>query len=226
LNKRIIIKTALICFGIFTLLASLCVWIVSSNVALAREESSEVIVAGVKIEKGTVISKSMLTLKSIPIDAKNKFMIDKAEDIIGTRASTTIEAGDFIRDYSLLKKGSWYTDDDRITVLPMEVEERMANLIVKNSYIDIKVVPKTGKSLPKSVLSKVLVSDVIDENGVSLGDTGVNKKAYVKLILSKDQRNRLYAAKEIGKLIYELYCDEGQKQPDEEFAIPEEFYQR
>jgi Flp pilus assembly protein CpaB len=220
----LIIKTSFICFGIFILVASLCAWLIGANVALAREETAEVVLAGIRIESGSVITKGMLATKSIPLESKNKYMVERIEDVVGKKAGATIEAGDFIRDYAIMGRDNWYKEDDRITVLPMEVDERMANLIVRNSYIDIKTVPKVGKSLPKSVLSKVLVSDVIDENGVSLGENGVNKKAYVKVILSKDQRNRLYAARETGKLIYELYCDNSQKQPEEEFVIPLEFY--
>ena len=222
-NKRLIIKTSLICFGVFMFLASLGAWLLVGKIVNAKDITVDVIVAGVKIEKGIIITEKMLTKKSIPIDSKNNFMVEQAKDIIGTKANITTEAGDYIRIYSLVNKENWFKEDDRITVLPMEVEERMANLIIKNSYIDIKMVPKTVKSLPISVLSKVRVDDVIDENGVSLGGTGVNKKAYVKVVLSKEQRDRLFTAREMGRLIYELYCDEGQKKPEEEFKIPHEF---
>lgn len=224
MNKRLIVKTVLICSGIFILLTSLLLWVIQSNVALAGEGTTEVVTAAVRIEKGTVITESMVVKKGIPADAKNSFMVSDINEVIGTKASDTTESGDYIRKYSLVKKEDWFKDDDRITVLPMEVEERMANLIRKNSYIDIKMIPKAGKKLPVSVLTKILVYDVIDENGVSLGETGVNKKAYVKVILSGKQRDRLYAAKETGRLIYELYCNDDQKQPEEVFEVPKEFY--
>jgi hypothetical protein len=222
-NRRIVIKTSLICFGIFLLLASAAVWLFSSKLSGSKYTFEDVIVADTKIEKGTIITELMLTEKSIPAEAKTKFMTGDKEKVVGTKAGEIIEAGDSIRTYSLLEKDKWFNDDERITVLPMEVEERMANLITRNSLIDIKTVSKEGRSLPKIVLSKVLVDDVIDENGISLGGTGVNKKAYAKLILSREQRDRLFAAKETGRLIYELYCNDVQKEPPEEYKLPNEF---
>lgn len=223
MNRRIIIKTSLICFGIFMLLASAAVWFYVSKLSVSRYTFENVIVADSRIEKGTTITELMLARKSIPTEAKTRYMTGDMDRVVGTRATETIETGDFIRTYGLLEKDKWFSDDERITVLPMEVEERMANLITRNSLIDIKTVPKEGRSLPKVVLSKVLVDDVIDENGLSLGETGVNKKAYAKLVLTREQRERLFAARETGKLIYELYCNDGQKEPSEEYKIPNEF---
>jgi len=205
------------------LLASAAAWLFINKLYDSRYTFEDVIVANTQIEKGTIITELMLAKKSIPKETKTRFMTGDLSEVIGTKAGATTEEGDFIRTYTLQEKEKWFDEDQRITVLPMEVEERMANLITRNSFIDIKTVPKEGRSLPKIVLSKIRIDDVIDENGVSLGTTGVNKKAYAKLFLSREQRDRLFAAKETGRLIYELYCDDGQREPPEEYRIPSEF---
>lgn len=69
-----------------------------------------------------------------------------------------------------------------------------------------------------------MVSDVLDENGLSSGDAIGSKKGHIVVVFNKEQRNRIYAAMQYGKLMYELYCDSTQPNDVEDFIIPQEFY--
>ncbi len=102
----------------------------------------------------------------------------------------------------------------------MDIEQRLANLIVKGSLIDIKVELKDIVTPPQTVLSKVFVEDILDENGLSLGKNIGSRKAYAIVVLDKTQRDRVYTAEQYGKLLYELYCDSTQKSSDMDFLIP------
>ena len=98
----------------------------------------------------------------------------------------------------------------------------LANLINKGSLIDIKVKFKNSKASPQTVLSRIIVEDILDENGLSLGENIGSKKAYAKVVLDKAQRDRVYVASQYGVLIYELYCDNTQRSSVEDFKIPPE----
>lgn len=226
MNKRVVIKTVFICFGIFLLLCSAAVWSFMGRYELDTEKKYRVLVAKMPIEPGMVIDEGMLDFKTIKESAFNSYMVISRSGVEGMKSLVHISPGDYIRDYTLLPKEKWFKEDDRIIVLPMEVEERLANLIKKDTYIDIKLVHKDLKLVPQLVLTKVKVQDVLDESGVSLGESGANKKAYACLILDEIQRNRLYTARELGSLIFELYCDAAQEPPDEEFQMPEIYADR
>lgn len=226
MNKRIIIKTALICFGVFLLISAVLIWIFSEKFEIDREKRIQVVVAKMPIQQGTVINREMIGIKTIRESSFNSHMLTDAGEVIGTKAAAQIGQEDYIRTYVLLSKDKWYKEDERIIVLPMEVEERLANLIRKGSYIDIKLAPKEVKAVPKLVLSRVRVEDVLDENGVSLGSNGAAKKAYARVVLDNRQRDRIYVAREMGKLIFELYCDTTQGSAEEEFQIPEGYMER
>ena len=150
-------------------------------------------------------------------------MITDASGGVGKKALSRINAGDYIVGYNLLSKDNWFTDDEKIIILPMDIEGRLANLIKKGSLIDIKVVLSKTLSIPETVLSRVTVEDILDENGLSLGDSIGSKKAYTKVVLNSEQRDKVYVASQLGKLIYELYCDSTQKPATEEFHIPPEY---
>jgi hypothetical protein len=94
----------------------------------------------------------------------------------------------------------------------MSIEERLANLIKKGSYIDIRL-KKESSAVVETVLYKVKVEDVLDETGTSLDSkSGMNSRTtYMELVLDKVSREKIYTATTQGKLIYELYCDEMQK---------------
>jgi hypothetical protein len=106
----------------------------------------------------------------------------------------------------------------------MSIDERLANPIKKGSVTNIKVLPEERKTIPKLVLSRITVSDMLDENGLSMGDTIGNKKAYAVVTLNALQRDRLYAAMQDGRPMYELYCDLTQPKEEEDYAIPPEFF--
>lgn len=148
-------------------------------------------------------------------------MVQSPGQVVGMKVLAPILKGDYIPEYDLLPPNKWYKDDDRTITLSMDVEGRLANLIKKGSLIDIKVEFKDSKVPPQTVLSRVFVEDILDENGLSLGENIGSKKAYAKVVLDKAQRDRIYVALQYGTLIYELYCDNTQHPSIEDFKIPQ-----
>jgi hypothetical protein len=223
MNKRIILKTVAICLGIFIMITSLASYYLFHNYEFDTERKYNVLVASTDINPGDVINESMVSTKTIKQSSLNSYMITEKNNGIGKKAISKINSGDYIVEYNLLPKESWYKDEAKIIVLPMDIEGRLANLIKKGSLIDVKVVYNKTMSIPQTVLSKVTVEDILDENGISLGDSIGSKKAYAKVILNIQQRNKIYVASQLGKLIFELYCDSIQKPAAEEFQIPSEY---
>lgn len=223
MNKRIVLKTVLICIGIFIILISAGTFFMSQNYELDTEKRLQVLVASTDINEGDIVNESMAVYKTIKQSALNQYMITDAGTALGKKALSRIAAGDYITGYNLLAKEQWHGDNDKIIILPMDIEDRLANIIKKGSLIDIKVQFKDVKSIPQVVLSKVTVEDVLDENGLSLENLNNSKKAYAKVILDDEQRNRLYVAAQLGKLIYEAYCDRTQAPAGEIFRIPDEY---
>lgn len=223
MNKRIVLKTVIICLGIFIMLASFAAWYFFHYYEPDTEKKYRVLIACTDINPGDAINESMVTLKAIKESALSSHMITDINTAVGKKALNKVLTGDYISDYSLLPKENWYKNEDKIIVLPMDIEGRLANLIKKGSLIDVKVMLKDVRSTPKTVLSKITVEDILDENGISLGDPMGSKKAFAKVILNKEQRNKIYIASQLGKLIFELYCDSTQKAAAEEFQIPPEY---
>jgi Flp pilus assembly protein CpaB len=221
MNRRLVFKTAAICTGLFIMLVSLAVFWLSRNYELDLEKRVNVAVASTDIEEGTVINESMLGIKTIKASSYNEHMIMEPQHIIGCKALHATKQGDYVRTYALLSKELLYQEDDRIVVLPMDMEDRLANLVKKGSLIDIKVLLREGGFIPQVVLSRVRVEDILSENGTSLDEAAATKKAYGKLILNEVQRNRIYAASLLGELSCELYCDSAQKPVREDFQIPQ-----
>lgn len=212
MGKRLVVKTVLICLGIFVILNALAVLYILKQYPIDFEEHISVVVAAVNIDEGTVIEKKHLTTKEIQLSASNNVLIKDISQIIGKKAISDIAKNDYIRSNSLLEKESWFLDDERIIVLPMNMEERLANLIQKGSYVDI-CLEKGQDYIVETILNKIRVQDVLDETGTPFSsNSAVNSnKAFMKLILDKDERQVIYSAKNRGKLIFELYCDESQK---------------
>lgn len=223
MNKRIILKTVCICTGIFIMLSAVITYFLINSFQPDTEKRHQVIVAGTDIDVGTVITESMLATKIIKESSVNAYMLNEAEAALGKKAAAFVKEGDYIRSYALLDKDKWFNEKDRIIILPMEVEDRLANLIRKGSFIDIKVFSTTLAARPKVVLSKVRVEDILDETGTSIEYAAAVKKAYAKIVLNDMQRDRIYAAMQSGKLGYELYCDNTQKPAEEEFIIPDTY---
>lgn len=224
MNKRIIIKTTLICMGIFLILSSAGIYLFSTKYELDTEEKHQVVITTADISVGSVITENMVSYKTIKESGLTPHMIQYSEQALGMKVLSPILKGDYIPQYNLLPPDKWHKDDDRTIILTVDMEDRLANLIKKGSVIDIKVLPEDRKALPKLVLSRIMVSDVLDENGLSSGDAIGNRKGYIVVVLDNQQRNRIYAAMQYGKLMYELYCDSTQPKEIEDFVIPNEFY--
>jgi Flp pilus assembly protein CpaB len=212
MSKRLIIKTTLICFGIFLILNTLIFTYLSKQYPLDSEEHILVPVAAVDIEQGTVIQEKQLKMKDIQKSASNSSIATNIGQIAGKKARSAIKRNDYIRDSDLVSKNNWFKDDERIIILPMSIEERLANLIIKGSYVDIRL-KKESSDVVETILYKVKVEDLLDEMGHSLDSkSSMNTKtAYMELILDEKDRQKVYSATMLGKLIYELYCDETQK---------------
>lgn len=205
------------------MLSSIGIFFIFHEFEPDTEKRHSVMVASIEIDEGTVINESMLAAKIIKESALNSYMATDAKNVIGRKSLSRVAEGDYIRSYNLLEKEHWYTDGHRIIVLPMDMDDRLGNLIKKGSLIDIKVLLNDIRAVPKTVLSKVKVEDILDESGMSVEYSAANKKVYAKLVLEEEQRNRIYAALKLGELSYELYCDDTQKPVLEEFAIPAEY---
>lgn len=212
MGKRLIIKTALICIGIFLIINSAVIAYIFSKYPIDHEKHISVVVAALDIEEGQVIQDKDLKTKEIQLSASNTLFTTDKSQISGRKATTRIQRNEYIRTNTLIEKSDWFQDDDRIIILPVSIEERMANLITKGSYIDIRL-KKNSSFTIETILSKVKVEDILDETGTSLkSKTGVNSKtAYMKLVLDNDERQKIYTAAETGKMIYELYCEDTQK---------------
>lgn len=222
MDKRIILKTVLVCLGIFLILTSAGIYFFSSKYELDTEKKYRVITAASDIPVGSVITDEMVTYKIIKESGYNAHMLQSSEQVVGMKALSPILKGDYIPAYDLLPPDKWYSADERIIILLMDVEGRLANLIKKGSLIDVKVELKDVIAPPQTVLSKVFVEDILDENGLSLGENIGSKKAYAKVVLDKVQRDRVYVASQYGTLIYELYCSNTQKPSGEDFVMPDD----
>ncbi|MHB8064480.1 MAG: SAF domain-containing protein [Ruminiclostridium sp.] len=212
MGKRLVIKTVLICFGIFLILNSIVIAYVFKQYPLDLETHVSVMVATVDIAEGTVIGEIHLKAKEIQQSALDTSLATDLGQVIGKKAMVKIPRNDYVRTNALVTKNDWFKDDERILILPMNIEERLANLIQKGAYVDIRLKKETS-DIVETILYKVKVEDVLDETGASLNSkSGMNSRTtYMELILDKAERQKIYSAKMAGKLIYELYCDETQK---------------
>ncbi len=208
MGKRIVIKTVFICLGIFLIINALLFSYVFRKYPLDFEEHINVVVAAVDIDEGAIIEKKHLKMREIEKSASHNLYTEDINQVIGKRAEVKILREDYLRTNILQEETEWYMDDDRIIILPVNMEERLANLILKGSYIDIRL-KKEGSYSVETILEKVKVLDILDEAGIPLGSgAAVNsQKAYMKLVLNADERQQIYTATSQGKLIYELYCE-------------------
>lgn len=209
MGKRIMIKTALICFGIFLIIGTLAASYILKKYPLDTEPRSYVLVASTDIGEGTVLEEKHIKKKLIHQSALNGSMVADTAFAVGRKTVHKISANDYLRAGDLIERKDWYEEDDRIIVLPVSVEERLANLVCKGSYVDIRLIKENVGDI-ETVISKVRVEDVLDEAGNSLSSNkGTNSRtAYMKLILNEPERLKVYAAAGAGRLIYELYCSE------------------
>lgn len=179
---------------------------------LDLEQYVPVVTAASDIEPGTIIERRNVRVKLIKQSTVSSSMLTDIEDAVGKKTKDKVIRNDYLRNADLVNKNNWYKDDERIIILPVSIEERLANLIQKGSYIDIRL-KRAINPVIETVLHKVKVEDMFDENGISLeAETAINSKtAYMKLVLDGAERQKVYTAVTEGKLVYELYCDETQK---------------
>jgi Flp pilus assembly protein CpaB len=211
LSRRLMIKTALICFGIFLILSAGIWGFILSKYPLDFEKDVPVVIAASDIKQGEVIELSQLRVKNIKESDSNQYLVADVSLVAGNKALADLKKGDYISSSILLGKKDWYKKDDRIIILPLNMEERLANLIKKGEYVDIRIRDDVTYEV-RTVLSKVRVEDMLDDSGNSLssGNAANSKTAYMKLVLQENQRQSLYTSMRAGKIIYELYCDSTQ----------------
>lgn len=212
MSKRLVIKTVLICIGIFLIITSSAAAYIFNKYPIDFEKHITVVVAAVDIDEGQIIREKDLKTKEIQESASSELFATDKNHIAGRKASTGILRNEYVRTNILVDRNDWYKDDERIIILPVSMEERLANLITKGSYIDIRL-SRDSHSQVETILYKIKVHDVLDDTGTPLSSkSGANSKtAYLKLILDSDQRRKIYSARLDGRLIYELYCDAAQK---------------
>lgn len=216
MSKRLVIKTVLVCVGLFLVFNSILFLYIFKKYPLDMERHVSVVVAGTDIREGEIIEQQWLKTKEIQQSALTDSMITEISQATGKKAKSDFSKNDYIISGDLIDKADLYKDDERIIVLPVSIEERLANLIGRGSYVDINLQREIG-DLIEPVLSKIKVQDLLDEKGTPIDSkSGINSKtAYLKLILDKSRRQKIYSAKRAGKLVYELYCDETQKSGSE-----------
>ena len=220
MGRKLVLKTILICLGIFTILSAAAWFYIFSIYKIDTEQSTTVLVAATDIKANTILNESLFSKKTIKISASSESMLTDIIECQGSKTIGQINKGDYIYKYNLIPKNKIYTDDIRAIVLQATIEERLANLIHGGSLIDIIVTLNNSTEPPQVVLSKVRVDAVFDESGINAeGNEIGSKKAFLKLLLNKPQRERIYSAKANGTLAYELYCDETQKPSREGYKI-------
>lgn len=126
MNKRIILKTVLICLGIFLILSSSGIYFFSSKYELDTEKKYQVAIAATDIPVGSVITDEMVAYKTIKESGYNSHMLQSSGQAVGKKALSPILKGDYIPVYNLLPPNKWYQDEDRTIILPMDVEGRLA----------------------------------------------------------------------------------------------------
>lgn len=220
MNRRLVLKTVAICSGIFIMMISSAVWLLLGRYEPDTEKRYRVLVAGTSIEAGSLVDKSMLAIRVIRESAYNSHMLLEASEAAGKKILASIREGDYLRNYDLVSREDWYENDDRIVTLPVDVEGRLANLVRKGSRVDVRLGGSGVQMPPPLVLSGVRVEDVIDENGLQAGDNPGSKKAFLKLVLGKEDRDKIYLAQTKGRLFFELYCDPVQKPPKVDLILP------
>jgi Flp pilus assembly protein CpaB len=222
MGKKLVIKTVLICLGIFIIISAVGWFYIFNTYKLDTEPVTTVFVASTTINSSSIINESMLGVKTIKISAATDNMVTDKGECLEYKSIGQIRKGDYIYKNNLIPKNKIYSDDIRAIVLPATIEERLANLVHRGSLIDVIVYPADSLHTPQVVLAKVRVDEVFDDSGINAeGNEIGSRKGFIKLLLNKSQRERIYSAKNFGSLSYELYCDETQKPSREDYKIPE-----
>jgi len=224
LTRRVAFKTALICLGVFILLSAGGVYYFYNFMDFDTEQRVMVYTAATDLHPGDTINESLIAQKVVRESSLVPSMILDSNEVIGKKAIIDIKAGDYLTNYNFLDSSLWYKDDERYTVLEVGIKERLAGLVKKDSLVDILVELNGKYDLPKVVLPRVKIIDLIDEFGNSVSDMPSEKTLFAKLLLNKEERDLLFAAQESGKLIIELYCNTIQEPAVQRFHIPQTYY--
>jgi len=218
--KKAIIKAVLITFGAMLLLTSALSYIMlKSKIIEQSERRVRVCVASRNIRKGDIISEDMLEEKLIRVTDSTGGMVSSPSDAKGRVAVSDIRTGDYIRKYELADAD--IGNDERITVVGAEFPERLANLIKKGSRIDVRL--KIRGERTYLLFSGLNVDDVRDELGPVTPENAGSKRVYLQLKLSREQLEKLYAARDTGDIVYELYQNDAQTSDEQEINLEDIF---
>ncbi len=210
----------LICTGVFLIILSAAYLYVTGRYDIDTRKTVRVLTAAVDIREGMVIEAYMLKYREIKASSVTPLMIGHMDDATGKKAANFIPAGEYLRSSELLPEADWYKDDEKKIVLELQKNNNVSFVLEKGSFIDIKRWSENSGGLPVTVLSRVKVHEILDENGISIEKAVGSRNAYIVLVLDSNQRNRLYAAMTGGgRLFCESYCSILQKPAPEDFVI-------
>ena len=110
---------------------------------------------------------------------------------------------------------------------PYSVAINYGNIIYTSGQIGMdkegKIVCDDVKGQTRMIIENL--KSILDENGSTIGDTIGNKKGYAKFTMDIEQRNKLYVAKDLGSISFDIYCTEIQTKARENFVIPPQYTQ-
>lgn len=211
MNKRLVIKTALICWGIFLVIIGGILYFMNNPENQIKRETTTVLVANMNIKAGQKLTSDLYRKIKIPVDFVTPKMVKASElsvsKVYGNNVWCTSEIyrGEYIMKDDLDTIGAKVKKDLRITIIPLDMEGRLANLIKKGSVVDLRVQEAGSNNSTKLVLQGLEILDMLDEAGNSTVLSAPSRKAYIKVMLDRNKLDALYKAQNAGKIIMELY---------------------
>ena len=208
---RVYLKAYGIAFTVFTILAILGVWYFLSHFKIDTDTYVTVVTATEGLVPGTIVSDSQVLTKRVKASSVSMYVVNDIKSVVGKKLIAKVAKDDFFRGYELLGSEQWKKDDEREMTICFDYDARVGNTVKKGSYVDVRLLSKE-KSAPKVVISKILIDEIFDEAGLVVVDTDKlgSRKAFLRFVLNKEQRDRLYIASESGKLRLDLYYDSSQ----------------
>jgi hypothetical protein len=205
MNRRIIIKTVFICSGSFCILLAILIYFFYNPNTQSKQELVDVLIARNDIKIGQKISENLYNIKKIPLEYATPMMLTTKEITENMWCVKDILFNEYILKDCIDKNITNLKKDLRITVIPVDMDGRLANLIKKGSLIDIRIRQDGISEKSRLVLSGLNILDVLDESGNPSNVLAASRKAYIKLMLEREQLDALYSAQNKGKIIFELY---------------------